>query len=113
LGQPRRGSFSITDSRCPLSPALDGGAFAFGLHPNLLAEIVADRDPHMLSFPMDTDLAMVPVELYGVLPHDRDCKAGVTGPANGLICADQPSFSAMAFPAHPKLCSSAAMKPTG
>jgi len=31
------------------------------------------------AFPMNADVAMVPVELYGVLPHDRDCKAGVTG----------------------------------
>jgi hypothetical protein len=31
--RPRR-PFSITDSRCLLSPAFDGGAFAFGLDPN-------------------------------------------------------------------------------
>ena len=61
--------------RCCFSPALDRGAFAFGLRPDLLAQIVANGEPHVLAFPMNADLTMVAVELHGVLSHDRDCKA--------------------------------------
>jgi hypothetical protein len=44
------------------------------------------------AFPMNADVAMVPVELYGVLPHDRDCKAGVTGQQIALFASTSLPF---------------------
>ena len=54
-----------------------------------------DGEPDLLPFPMNADLTMVAVELHGVLFHDRDYKATVTGTANGLAMA---LFAAAWFP---------------
>jgi hypothetical protein len=89
--------FSYHRRRCCFSPALDCCAFAFGVHPDLLAQIVANGEPGVLPFPMNTNLTMVAVELHGVLSHERDCK--------GILVYDIPTDAArLTHPLGRNLC---------